>query len=232
MNIAVIPARGGSKRIPRKNIKLFCGKPIIAWAIETAQTSKLFDQIIVSTDDDEIRDIAISYGAEVPFIRPKDLSDDYSGTTEVITHAVQWIQTNNLSPEAVCCIYATNPFLQADEIKEGLEKLRTNRYSYVISATEFAAPIYRSFTDNNKDGVEMVFPQHFYSRSQDLPPTFHDAGQFYWAKPSTWLNKERIFSDKTGLIKLPRWRVQDIDTLEDWKRAEVIYQLIKAGYEQ
>lgn len=232
MNIAIIPARGGSKRIPRKNIKFFCGKPIIAWAIETAQTSKVFDRIIVSTDDEEIRDIAISHGAEVPFIRPKELSDDYSGTTEVITHAVKWIQANNLSPEAVCCIYATNPFMQAEEIKQGLEKLKTNRYSYVISATEFAAPIYRSFTDNNEDGVEMVFPQHFYSRSQDLPHAFHDAGQFYWAKPSTWLNKERIFSDKTGLIKLPRWRVQDIDTLEDWKRAEVIYQLIKAGYEQ
>lgn len=222
MNIAVIPARGGSKRIPRKNIKNFFGKPMIAWSIEIAIASGLFDQIIVSTDDQEIAEVSRRYGAEVPFLRPADLSNDYAGTTEVIAHATQWLIDQGLVVSAVCCIYATAPFVQVKDLIRGLQALESGSWSYAFSATDFAAPIFRAFIENPDGGIDMVFPEHFLTRSQDLPRALHDAGQFYWGQPSAWLEGKRIFDRHSIPIIIPRWCVQDIDNQEDWIRAEMI----------
>lgn len=226
MKVAVIPARGGSKRIPRKNIKFFFGKPMIAWSIETAIASKLFDRIIVSTDDPEIAEVARNYGAEVPFLRPDDLSNDYAGTTEVIAHATQWLIDQGLSISAVCCIYATAPFVQVQDLIRGLQVLESGFWSYTFSATDFAAPIFRAFMESSEGGIEMFFPEHFLTRSQDLPRALHDAGQFYWGQPSAWLEGKRIFDRHSLPIIIPRWRVQDIDSEEDWIRAEMIAPVI------
>jgi pseudaminic acid cytidylyltransferase len=226
MNIAVIPARGGSKRIPRKNIKEFLGKPMIAWSIETAITSRLFDKIIVSTDDQEIAEVAKNYGAEVPFLRPANLSNDYAGTTEVIAHTTQFLIEQGLFISAVCCIYATAPFVQVKDLIKGLQVLESGRWSYAFSATDFAAPIFRAFTENSEGGIEMFFPEHFLTRSQDLPRALHDAGQFYWGLPSAWLESKRIFDRHSKPILIPRWCVQDIDNEEDWIRAEMIAPMI------
>ena len=228
MKIAVIPARGGSKRIPRKNIKLFCGKPMIAWSIEAAKASELFDRIIVSTDDAEIAEVAKHWGAEVPFMRPEELSNDYTGTTPVIAHATQWLLDQGEPVSAVCCIYATAPFIQVNDLKQGLELLNSGNWNYAFSATDFAAPIFRSFKQTDTGGVEMFFPEHFTTRSQDLPNALHDAGQFYWGKATAWLKGNRIFDQYTKPIIIPRWRVQDIDTLEDWQRAEILATIIMA----
>lgn len=229
MNIALIPARGGSKRIPRKNIKEFCGKPMIAWTIEAAINSRLFDRVIVSTDDAEIAEVSRKYGAEAPFKRPEQLSDDYCGTTEVVAHAAEWVVSQQLSVNAICCMYATAPFLQVADLKKGLEKLISGTWAYVFSATDYPASVFRSFTTKIDGGVEMIFPEYFFTRSQDLPETFHDAGQFYWGTLSAWLNKERIFDKHSDLVHIPRWRVQDIDTLDDWKRAEMIHNILREG---
>jgi N-acylneuraminate cytidylyltransferase len=226
MKVAVIPARGGSKRIPRKNIKDFLGKPMIAWSIETAIASKLFDQIIVSTDDPEIAEVARNYGAEVPFFRPANLSNDYAGTTEVIAHATQWFIDQGFVVSAVCCIYATAPFVQVKDLIKGLQALESGRWSYAFSATDFAAPIFRAFTEISEGGIEMFFPEHFLTRSQDLPRALHDAGQFYWGQPSAWLEGKRIFDRHSMPIIIPRWYVQDIDNEEDWIRAEMLAPMI------
>lgn len=223
MKIAVIPARGGSKRIPRKNIKSFCGKPMIAWSIETARESGLFDSIIVSTDDAEIADVARTYGAESPFIRPSDLSNDFAGTTEVVAHATQWALNEGLNLQAVCCLYATAPLIQAKDLQNGLDLLLSGSWEYVFSAAEFEAPVFRAFKKNSGGGVEMLFPEHFTSRSQDLPVVLHDAGQFYWGRPKAWIEKKKIFERHSALVTLPRWRVQDIDNWEDWLKAELIF---------
>lgn len=226
MKIAVIPARGGSKRIPRKNIKLFFGKPMIAWSIEAANASGLFEHIIVSTDDAEIAEVAMHWGAEVPFIRPEALSDDFAGTTEVIAHAVQWFIDQGFNVDAACCIYATAPFIQVADLKRGWEELESGNWAFAFTATDFAAPIFRSFKQTAEGGVEMFFPEHFLSRSQDLPTALHDAGQFYWGRPSSWVECKRIFDRHTIPIIVPRWRVLDIDTQEDWERAEILAPII------
>ena len=227
MRVAVIPARGGSKRIPRKNIKDFGGKPMIAWAIETAKASGLFEHIIVSTDDAEIAKVAITFGAEVPFLRPTDLSDDYAGTTEVITHAVNWMATQGWDISDVCCIYATAPLLQVDDIESGLKLLDSGDWEYTFSAAEFDSPIFRSFEQVSGGGVAMFFPEHFTTRSQDLPLALHDAGQFYWGKVSAWTKGKQIFDEHSAPVIIPRWRVQDIDTENDWVRAESIHNQIR-----
>lgn len=224
--IAVIPARGGSKRIPRKNIKMFCGKPMIAWSIEAAKASGLFEHIIVSTDDAEIAAVAKAWGAEVPFMRPAELSNDYAGTTEVIAHATQWALEQGWPVTAVCCILATAPFIQIKDIKRGLELLDSGDWAYAIAVTNFAAPIFRSFREHPGGGVEMFFPEHFLTRSQDLPIALHDAGQFYWGRPAAWIEGKRGLDRYSALVKIPRWRVQDIDDDEDWKRAELLAPLI------
>jgi pseudaminic acid cytidylyltransferase len=225
MQLAVIPARGGSKRIPRKNIKPFCGKPMIAWSILAAKQSCLFDRIIVSTDDAEIADVARTWGAETPFTRPAELSTDYSGTTEVIAHATQWALNEDLMLDAVCCIYATAPLIQVEDLKRGLSVLESGKWDYVFSVTKFAAPIFRAFKQTTEGGTEMYFPEHFVNRSQDLPVAFHDAGQFYWGRPMAWLNTKQIFSKASAQVVIPRSRSQDIDTPEDWEFAEMLFEI-------
>lgn len=229
MKIAVIPARGGSKRIPRKNIKPFCGKPMIAWSIEAAKTSGLFERIIVSTDDAEIAEVARLWGAEVPFMRPQELSDDYAGTTEVIAHATHWALAQGLDVAAVCCIYATAPFVQPDDLKRGWDALNSGHWHYAFTVTDFAAPIFRSFKQTDEGGIEMFFPEYFATRSQDLPVALHDAGQFYWGRPTAWLECKRIFDRHSKPVVIPRWRVQDIDTQDDWVRAELIYKQLEGS---
>jgi len=226
MNLCVIPARGGSKRIHRKNIKQFCGKPLIVWSIEKAIESGCFDKIIVSTDDIEIANIAKNYGAEVPFIRPKELSDDYTSTNEVISHAIKFQIKNSKRPSIVCCIYPTAPFVQTKDLKHGLEILKTNGVDYVFSVTTFAYPIQRSFRMTKDQKIEMFWPEFLYSRSQDLEEAWHDAGQFYWGITDSWLENKPIISKNAKPIHLPRYRVQDIDTYEDWERAEWIFKVI------
>jgi pseudaminic acid cytidylyltransferase len=222
--IAVIPARGGSKRIPHKNVKEFCGKPMIAWAIEAARASELFERIIVSTDDARIAEVAAAWGAEAPFVRPPELSDDFAGTTEVIGHAANWALQQSPSLQAVCCIYATTPLLQAEDLARGLAALRSGRWCYAFSATEFGTSIYRAMRSTPEGGVEMVFPEHFTTRSQDLPATLHDAAQFYWGTPRAWIEGVRIFAPQSVPVLIPRSRVQDIDTAEDWAAAEVMFR--------
>lgn len=226
MKIAVIPARGGSKRIPRKNIKPFCGKPMIAWSIEAAKSSGLFEHIIVSTDDAEIAEVAKQWGAEVPFMRPEELSNDHAGTTPVIAHATQWALDQGFDVTAVCCLYATAPFVQIDDLKSGWEELNSGDWDYAFTATDFAAPIFRSFKQTAEGGVEMFFPEHFTTRSQDLPVALHDAGQFYWGRTAAWLEDRRIFDRRSKPVMIPRWRVQDIDTPDDWERAEILAPVI------
>ncbi len=225
MKIAVIPARGGSKRIPRKNIKHFYGKPLIAYSIEAAIKTKLFDKVIVSTDDEEIASIAKSYGAEI-LKRPKELADDFTTTIPVIAHAIKSTYKDVNEIEAVCCIYATAPFVQAEYLKKAYEKLLTYKSNYCFSATSFAFPIQRAIKLKN-DSIEMFYPEHFNTRSQDLEEAYHDAGQFYWGIPEAWCEEEAIFSDNSSVVILPRYLVQDIDTLEDWKRAELMYRVLQ-----
>lgn len=226
MKLAIIPARGGSKRIPRKNIKPFYGKPMIAWSIEAANLSGLFEHIIVSTDDAEIAEVARHWGAEVPFMRPDELSNDYAGTTEVIAHATRWALEQGFDVDAVCCIYATAPFVQVDDLKRGLAALESGDWAYAFTVTDFAAPIFRSFKQNAEGGIEMFYPEHFLTRSQDLPTALHDAGQFYWGRPAAWLEGKRIFDRHSKPVVIPRWRVQDIDTQDDWERAEILAPII------
>ena len=226
MKVAIIPARGGSKRIPQKNIKNFFGKPIIAWPIEIAKASGLFDRIIVTTDNLEIAEVAKKWGAEVPFIRPKELSTDYISISEVMAHATNSIIKEHKYLKAVCCIYATAPFIEISDLKRGFEAIKSNEWKYAFAATEFASSIFRSFKQNDKDGVEMLFPEYFTSRSQDLPNIFHDAAQFCWGTPDAWIKKVPVFDQYSKPILLPRWQVQDIDTESDWVRAEFIFERI------
>lgn len=226
MNVAVIPARGGSRRIPRKNIKRFCGRPIIAWSIAAAKDSGLFEHVLVSTDDAEIADVAESSGAEVPFRRPPELSDDYTGTTEVIAHAAQWMLNQNWPVANVCCLYPTAPFVRVSELAAGLEKLQTDSWKFCFTATEYPSPIFRSFRQNSAGGVEMFFPEHFNKRSQDLPEALHDAGQFYWGRREAWIEQAPLFAPTSSPLVIPRWRVHDIDTEEDWERAELVWNAL------
>ena len=224
MKLAVIPARGGSKRIPRKNIKPFCGKPMIAWSIEAALQSRCFDQIIVSTDDAEIADVARQHGADVPFMRPAKLSDDHAGTVPVIRHAIEWFTQQGQSVEQVCCLYATAPFVTAEDLNRGMQVLQGGDCDYAFSVTSYAFPIQRAIRINGQGRVEMFNPEHFNTRSQDLEEAFHDAGQFYWGRADAWLQGKQIFSPDALPVLLPRHRVQDIDTPEDWARAEWLFR--------
>ena len=227
MKLAVIPARGGSKRIPRKNIKLFCGKPMIAWSIEAAYRTGLFDRIVVSTDDEEIASIARQYGAQVPFMRPAELSDDFTGTSPVIAHAIKWHLAHDFEPAEICCIYATAPFLQSEDVKLGLQVLLQSGAEFAFSVTSFAFPIQRAIRIRTDGRIEMFDPLKFQVRSQDLPEAFHDAGQFYWGTRDAWLSGTPIFGPKSAPVFLPRHRVQDIDTPEDWEQAELIMEMLR-----
>jgi pseudaminic acid cytidylyltransferase len=226
MHIAVIPARGGSKRIPGKNIKDFCGKPIIAYSILAARKSNLFDHIFVSTDSEEIAEVAIEWGAEVPFKRPKRLSDDFTGITDVVAHAISEYEKKSKIDYA-CCIYATAPFLTAENLNKGYELIRKGEKLFVFSATSFPFPIFRSFSIDENQSVEMFWPEHYETRSQDLPEAYHDAGQFAWGKPEGFLGKKNAFSRHSSALVIPRKLVQDIDTVEDWERAELMHTALQ-----
>lgn len=227
MRLAVIPARGGSKRIPRKNIKLFGGLPMIAWPIAAAIESQCFDQIVVSTDDDEIAEVAKVYGAQVPFIRPAELSDDLTGTIPVIAHAIDWQNQHGHAVEEVCCIYATAPFVRPSDLQSGLQALQITGADYAFSVASYAFPIQRAIRITPEKRVEMFQPEHFNTRSQDLEEAWHDAGQFYWGKVEAWLARRPIFSRGSTPVPLPRHRVQDIDTPEDWERAEWMFKALQ-----
>lgn len=224
MRLAVIPARGGSKRIPRKNVRVFCGKPMIAWSIETARQSGCFDEVVVSTDDHEITEVAKQYGASVPFMRPASLADDFTGTAPVVRHATEWFQQRGISPSEVCCVYATSPFLQVDDLRRGLDLLLANNCSYAFSVTSYPFPIQRAIRLTEQGRVEMLHPKHFNTRSQDLEEAWHDAAQFYWGRTEAWVAERVIFSRESVPVILPRHRVQDIDTPEDWSTAEVMFK--------
>ena len=231
MRIAIIPARGGSKRIPRKNIKQFCGKPIIAWSIEAAIKSQCFDKVIVSTDDQEIAEIAKSFGAEVPFMRPNELANDYTATIPVIKHAIEWFDDQGQSPSEVCCLYATAPFIQADFIRKAYKKMKQEKADYCFTITSFAFPIQRAIKMKAKNRIEMFYPKHFETRSQDLEESYHDAGQFYWGKAEAFKMQKPLFSKSATPYILPRHLVQDIDTPEDWRRAELMHEVLKKSGE-
>ena len=226
MRLAVIPARGGSKRIPRKNIRGFCGKPMIAWSIEAALESGCFDRVIVSTDDSEIAETSRRYGAEVPFLRPTELSGDHAATVPVIAHAINWLSSAGNIPDAVCCLYATAPFVRPTDLKQGLHLLETTSCDYAFSVTSYAFPIQRALRIGDNGKTQMYYPEHANTRSQDLEEAWHDAGQFYWGHAATWLAETAVLSAKSAPVILPRYRVQDIDTLEDWVRAELMFSAL------
>lgn len=227
MRIAIIPARGGSKRIHRKNIKLFHGKPIIAYSIEAAKSSCCFDKVIVSTEDLQIAQIAKEFGAEVPFLRPPSIADDNSSTMEVMTHAVQWCEKAGWNPEEVCCIYATAPFLLPSDLRKGLSLLEKDNVQFSFGATLFPFPIQRAIKLDEEGAVSMFSEQHEKTRSQDLEDAYHDVGQFYWGRKAAFLEGLPIFSGGSRVVQIPRVRAQDIDTLEDWDFAESLFRFME-----
>ena len=230
MNIAIIPARGGSKRIPRKNIKLFDGKPMIAHAITAAIDSKLFGHIVVSTDDDEIADIAQKWGAETPFVRPAELANDYAATVPVIAHGLQACRALGWTFEHVCCIYPGVPFIQIDDLRGSLALLQERIADYSFPVTEFPSAIQRALRRMDDGRMQPFHPEFELTRTQDLEPAYYDAGQFYWGKADAWLQNARIHSSGIGYV-IPSWRVVDIDTPEDWARAEIMYGAFQSqGY--
>lgn len=231
MNIAVIPARGGSKRIARKNIKDFCGQPMLAYAIEAAQKSQCFDRIIVSTDDEEIANVAKEYGAEVPFLRAPHLADDYTGTTAVVQDCLKRLSEQTRPIDYCCCIYATAPLLQAEFLVKSYQTLQQDpALDFVFSATRFSFPIQRALVQTPTGHVQAYSQEHLSMRSQDLTETFHDAAQFYWGRTSAWLHPQaQVFSERSKMQVLPQHLVQDIDTEEDWLRAEFLFKALKAS---
>jgi N-acylneuraminate cytidylyltransferase len=182
---------------------------------------------VVSTDDQGIAAIAADSGAEIPFSRPSSLSDDHTGTLPVVAHAVRWMLDASWPLDAVCCIYATAPFIETADIQRGLEILNSGEWDYVFTATEFEAPIFRAFHSSPDGGVEMFFPEHFTTRSQDLPEALHDAGQFYWGRPDAWLQQHHLFAHRSFPLVIPRWRVHDMDTEADWQRAELVFKALR-----
>jgi N-acylneuraminate cytidylyltransferase len=226
MKLAVIPARGGSKRIPKKNIRDFCGRPVIEYSIEAAIQTKLFDRILVSTDDDEIRRIALNAGVEVPFLRPSNLSDDYSGTNDVVKHAIEWFRDKGTPVEYACCLYATAPFIRADDVCAGFSMLQKSGKSFAFSVTTFDFPVQRSVRLTPDGAIAAMQPDFINARSQDLEPAFHDAAQFYWGKAEAFVLNMDMYAETAAGVVLPRHRVQDIDTNEDWIRAELMFRAL------
>lgn len=229
MKIAVIPARGGSKRILRKNIRFFSGKPIIAYSIQAAKKSELFDRIIVSTDDEEIAAIARFWGAETPFVRPPELSDDHTGTGDVVTHAINWFFENGEQVEYACCIYATAPFLEPSYLRRAFQLLAENNWMYVFAATNFAFPIQRAIKVSKNGSISPFQPEHMFVRSQDLTPAYHDAGQFCFGRAEAFAKRIPVFGDRSTIVSIPTHLVVDIDTLEDWVRAELMHKAMTLG---
>ncbi|NTZ95540.1 pseudaminic acid cytidylyltransferase [Pseudomonas koreensis] len=227
-SVAIIPARGGSKRIPRKNLLAFDGVPMIVRSIRTALDSGLFEQVVVSTDDAEIAELALAHGAQVPFLRPAELADDFTGTAAVIVHALQQLPAFDYA----CCVYATAPLLQSRFLREGFELLQQHpQKSFAFSVCSFGFPVQRALTVDGQGALTALYPEFRQTRSQDLPEAFQDAGQFYWGRSEAWLRGEVLYSSASLPVILPRHLVQDIDTLQDWKRAEYLYAALKAGGE-
>lgn len=220
-NLCIIPARGGSKRIPRKNIKPFLGKPIITYSIETAMQSGLFQEVMVSTEDEEIAKVAQRYGAKVPFMRSADNADDFATTMDVIKEVVKKYELLNKHFDYLCCIYPTAPFVQIDHLKQGFHQLTTSNVDAVFPVAAFSYPVWRGLKRNTEGKAEMIFPEYASTRSQDLPKVYHDAGQWYWLKPTAM--SAPIF-DNASFIELDEHLVQDIDTPSDWKSAEYKYK--------
>ncbi|HOW96247.1 MAG TPA: pseudaminic acid cytidylyltransferase [Kiritimatiellia bacterium] len=224
--VALIPARGGSKRIPGKNIKPFCGRPMIAYSIAAARDSRLFERILVSTDDEAIERVARDEGAEVPFRRPAELANDHAGTDDVLVHALDWLAGQGGAPRYVCCLYATAPFVTGADLQRGLDALQKAGAITAVSVTTFAYPILRALKVSATGRLEMFWPENRTRRSQDLPEAWHDAGQFYWLDVPRYRAEPRLFSSDSVPVPLPRHRVQDIDTPEDWARAEAMFQAL------
>ena len=228
--VAIIPARGGSKRIPDKNIKDFAGNPIISYSIKAALESRLFDRIIVSTDSEEILRVAESYGAEVPFMRPAELADDFTPTAPVLIHALEWLISHEFHPDYYCCIYATAPFVSSKYLKQGFELLCEKNGSAVRSVTSFPYPILRALKIDEQGRFKMLWPEYENTRSNDLPEAYHDAAQFYWGRTDKFLKEKTLLPEDAYPLVLPRYLVQDIDTTEDWENAEKMYSaLINSG---
>ena len=227
MNIAIIPARGGSKRIPRKNIRDFCGRPMMEWAIATALESELFEHVVVSTDDLEIADLARRAGGEVPFTRPDALADDHAVTIDVINHAITWAIDAGWPVEAACCIYPTAAFIYADDLSAA-RNLLSSECDYSFAAIRYGHPPQRGFFRGAEGAPKLVQPEHETTRTQDLEPIYHDAGQFYWGTCQAWLERRPFFGSRTRFIELPPWRAQDIDREEDWTMAEQLFAATRA----
>lgn len=230
MKIAIIPARGGSKRIPNKNIKDFNGKPLIAHSIDAAKESGVFDKIIVSTDSDEIARVATDAGAEVPFMRPVELADDYTPTVPVILHAINWLIECGFIIDYFCCIYP-NPFITSENIVVAFKLLKEKNVSSLIPVTTFPFPIFRSFKITKQGTLEYIYPENALVRSQDLPEAYHDVGQFYWCNCKTFLETNNILQPDTLPLIIPRYLSQDLDTPEDWEVAEKIYKAFMAEFQ-
>lgn len=226
MIVAIIPARGGSKRIPGKNIKPFRGQPVIAYSIEAARKAGVFDRIIVSTDSTEIAEIAREYGAEIPFLRPGELADDFAPTGPVLLHALDWLTRHVGRVRSFCCIYPVAPFIDPQDLREGYNRIMRDGAPAVIPVTTFSFPIFRAFTINQAGELAMLWPEHELTRSNDLAPAFHDVGQFYWCDAEAFSREQKLYLKGAVPLVLPRYRVQDIDTPEDWLTAEILYDVL------
>lgn len=229
MNIAVIPARGGSKRIPRKNIKLFCGRPLIAYSIITAVESAAFNRVLVSTDDEEIADVARLFGAEVPFLRSNELADDHTSSMVVVKDVIERLRASGVAVTRACQIYPTAPLLAPTLLAEGFRRLVEAGAAFALGVTSFPFPIQRAVRIGAQDRIDAIWPEHAATRSQDLEPAFHDAGQFCWGTAEAFAGRQPVFSTNTVAVRIPRHLVQDIDTEEDWCRAELMYRVLKSG---
>lgn len=224
-SLAIIPARGGSKRIPRKNIRPFLGRPIIAYSIEAALATGLFAEVMVSTDDEQIGRVAQEYGASVPFLRSREASDDFATTAQVLEEVLLKYKAQGKSFEAACCLYPTAPFVTAALLQESYKKLREGDFDTVFPVLQYGYPIWRSLKVEQGKAV-MNWPEHLSSRSQDLPAAFHDAGQFYWLRVDTFLKDKKLFTSNSGVIERSELEAQDIDSETDWKLAELKYKLL------
>jgi len=231
MNLCVIPARGGSKRIPRKNIRDFCGKPMIAYAIQVAIDSGLFSVIIVSTDDEEIASISRKYGAQTPFLRTANLSDDHTPTVPVIAHAISFGISQGWQFDDVCCIYPGCPFLEPQDLRSAFQALHASKASYSFPVAEYPSSIQRALKMGKNGALGSFFPEYQLTRTQDLEKSYFDAGQFYWGRKSAWLDGRTIHSDGIGLL-LPKWRVVDIDEEQDWRKAEFLFNALEGGKDE
>jgi pseudaminic acid cytidylyltransferase len=227
MKIAIIPARGGSKRIPGKNIKLFAGQPVLAYSLRAALASKCFDEIIVSTDDEEIAHIARKFGASTPFMRPSELACDHTVLVDVIIHAIQWFQERGQFVSEACCIFATAPFVTPKALSLGLETLQATGRNFALSITSFPFPVQRAIRIAADGSINAMYPEFRETRSQDLEQGWHDAGQFCWGTSHAFLERIPVFSEHTAGVVLPRHLVQDLDTMEDWRRAELMYEVLR-----